>query len=103
MLWRGGVPWDELDFGFLGGSNEGHLVDLRKKHWVEKGDTAHTYRSFTFFYFIDCKFASSTRFDQNGRFLTMTHSLLAGQRKARYYYMRDFIERRDMKVIKIAA
>lgn len=25
MLWRGGVPWDELDFGFLGGSNGGHL------------------------------------------------------------------------------
>lgn len=26
MLWRGGVPWDELDFGFLGGSNGGHLI-----------------------------------------------------------------------------
>lgn len=25
MLWRGGIPWDELDFGFLGGSNGGHL------------------------------------------------------------------------------
>ena len=49
MLWRGGVPWDELDFRFLGGSNRGHLVDLRKKHCAKMGHTAHTYRSFTFF------------------------------------------------------
>ncbi len=37
MLWRGGVPWDELDFGFLGRSNGGHLVDLRKKALCKTG------------------------------------------------------------------